>query len=123
MYTLDTNAIIYYLKGKPDVVPVLDKILKESSPVYISSITEAELFGFPGLTIKESRQIDELLKTLAVISLDSRIARITGLFRRTYRINIADSAIAATAMFTGSTLVTRNVNDFKSITNLLLLEI
>lgn len=124
MYTLDTNTIIYYLKGESKTASVLDKIfLKNNSPIYISSITEAELFSFSGLTIKESKQINELLETLAIIPFDSRIARITGLLRRTCKINVADSAIAATAMFTGTTLITRNINDFKKIPNLSLLEI
>ena len=123
MYIFDTNAIIYYLNNDIKATLTIDKILKDPSPIYISSITEAELFSFPHLTIRESKQIDELLQTLTIISFDSHIARIAGLLRRTYKISIADSAIAATAIFTGSILVTRNINDFKNIANLNLLKI
>ena len=124
MYTLDTNAIIYYLQNDANAVSVLENIFAKSiAPVYISSITEAELFSFSGLTTKEIENIEKLLQTLAIIPLDSRIARITGSLRRIYNIDIADSAIAATAMFTGTTLITRNIKDFKKILNFPLLKI
>lgn len=114
MYTLDTNAIIYYLKGESEVVSTLNKIFKEVAPIYISTVTEVELFGFSNISEKESKQIEEILKTLAIIPLDSHIARIAGLLRRIYKLKTADAVVAATAMFTGTILVTRNVNDFKN---------
>ena len=123
MYTLDTNAIIYYLKDDPEAVAALREIFSEDTPLYISTITEAELFGFPTLSDQEAEQIDSLLRTVAVIPVDSRIARTAGLIRRTCRVNIADSVIAATALFTGTTLLTRNTRDFRKIPNLLVRQI
>ena len=70
------------------------------------------------LTQIESEHIEAILRTVAVIPVDSRIARTAGLIRRTYRANIADSVIAATAFFTGTTLLTRNIRDFRNIPNL-----
>lgn len=95
----------------------------QETPLFVSAITEIELFGFPKLSDQEAGQIEAILRTLAAIPVDSRIAHTTGLIRRTCQINIADSAIAATALFTGSTLLTRNIRDFRKIPNLLLLEI
>lgn len=118
MYTLDTNAIIYYLKDDQDAVYLLSDIVAENSPLYISTITEIELFSFPKLSDQEADQIDEILRTVAIIPVDSRIARTAGLIRRTYHINIADSAIAATALFTGTTILTHNSRDFRKIPNL-----
>ncbi len=123
MHTLDTNAIIYYLKDDPAVVSVLGGILVKNAPLYISTITEVELFGFHGLTPWESMEIEKLLETVAIIPLDSRIARTAGLLRQMYGTKTADSVIAATALFTSSTLITRNVRDFKNITNLNVQEI
>lgn len=62
--------------------------------------------------------IEDLLATISIIPLDSRIARLTALVRRHYRVKVPDSIIAATAMFTGSTLLTRNTRDFRKISNL-----
>lgn len=118
MYTLDTNAIIYYLKDDADAADVLARIFSEDTPLYISAITEVELFGFPNLTERENDQIEAILRTMAVIPLDSQVARTAGHIRRTSRVGIADSVIAATALFTGSKLLTRNVADFKKIPGL-----
>jgi predicted nucleic acid-binding protein len=123
VYTLDTNTIIYYLKDDPDAVPALRDIFSQDIPLYISALSEIELFGFPTLSDREAEQIEALLRTVAIIPVDSRIARTAGLIRRTYRVNIADSVIAATALFTGTILLTRNTRDFRKIPNLSLRQI
>lgn len=86
--------------------------------MYVSAITEAELFGFPSLTEKEAERIDTFLKTVSIVPVDSHIARIAGTLRRTYGVKIPDSVIAATALFTGSTVLTRNIKDFKKVDHL-----
>ena len=118
MYTLDTNAIIYYLKGDEAVSSILTQIFSSNIPVYISTITQVELLGFSNIAAKELEQIEDLLKTMATIPLDSNIARIAGFLRRTYRLQIADSAIAATALFTGTKLITRDIRHFIKVPNL-----
>ncbi len=123
MYVFDTNAIIYYLQDDPDAVPVLENIFSQDSPLYISTITEAELFGFSSLTEKEIERIDAILATLSIIPLDSHLARIAGFIRRTHHLKIPDSIIAATTLFTNPVLVTRNVRDFKKIRELKTLQI
>lgn len=117
MYTLDTNAIIYYLKGDVNAIPLLEDLFEKNIPIYISSITEVELFSFSNLTNKDIEQITNLIKTLSVISLDSQLARLAGLLRRQYKIKVPDSIIASTTIFTGTSLVTRNTKDFKKIPN------
>lgn len=123
MYTLDTNAIIYYLKNDSAVVSAMRQIMTGGSTIYVSAITEIELFSFSDLTEAESEEIELVLRTLAIIPLDSRIARTAGFLRSSYRLKIADSAIAATALFTGTTLVTRNVQDFKRIQELKVMKV
>ena len=118
MYTLEKNAIIYFLKDDPNAVGALRSVFNQDVPLYISAITEIELFGFPKLSDQEAEQIEEILRTVAIIPVDSRIARTAGLIRRTYHVMIADSVIAATALFTGTTLLTRNTRDFQKIPNL-----
>ena len=123
MYTLDTNAILYYLKDDPDTVSSLRKIFSQDAPLYVSAITELELFAFSNLSAAEEALIEELLTTIAVISVDSHIARLAAFIRRQYRLKVPDSAIAATAMFTGSTLLTRNTRDFRRVPRLSLLKV
>jgi len=120
VYTLDTNAILYYLKDDADAVAVLRGVFGENVPVYVyvSAVTELELFAYPNLSIEEESLIEELLATTSVIPVDSRIARLAALVRRDYRLKVPDSVIAATAMFTGSKLLTRNNRDFRKVPRL-----
>lgn len=123
MYTLDTNAILYYLKDDADAVAMFRQVFARNTPIYISAITELELFAFANLSAQEESLIEDLLATISVIAVDSRIARLAALVRRSYRLKVPDSVIAATAMFTGSTLLTRNTRDFRRIPNLAVLKI
>jgi len=118
VYTLDTNAIVYYIKGDENVVPIFETAIGGAYPLYVSVITEAELFSYSRLNETEIDQIDNLLRTVSIISLDSRLARLSGMIRRMYGVKLYDSVIAATALSTGSTLLTRNVKDFKKIAGL-----
>jgi predicted nucleic acid-binding protein len=63
-------------------------------------------------------KINNILNTLNIIPVDSRIAKITGFLRRNMNIRIADGLIAATALITRSILLTRNAKDFNKIPNL-----
>lgn len=119
MYTLDTNTIVYFLKGDRLAVDFLEGIFQKNVPIYVSSIVEAELFSFRHLDPKEIDAIEKILKTVVTISVDSRVARTAGFIRRFYSIKLPDSIIAATALLTGTALVTRNTRDFKNIPNLI----
>ena len=118
MYTLDTNTIIYYLDSDERVLAVLRDVFERGETVYISTISELELFGFPRLSAEEADEIERVLQTVSIIPLDSRIARIAAGLRKNYGVKTLDSAIAATAIFTGTILLTRNIRDFKKIPNL-----
>lgn len=123
MYTLDTNAIIYYLKNEAATVSVLEPLLAQDVALHISAITELELFSFPALSDADVSAISQLLTSLVIVPLDSRVARFSGYLRRVYRLKTADSAIAATALLTNTTLVTRKVREFQRIPDLLLIPI
>lgn len=118
MYTLDTNTVIYYLNSDEKAVSFLKSIFVRGETVYISTITELELFGFTRLSEREAEEIENLLQTISILPLDSQIARIAASIRRSYRIKTLDSAVAATALFTGTALLTRNIRDFKKVPNL-----
>jgi predicted nucleic acid-binding protein len=119
VYTLDTNAIIYYLENDPKVAPFLQSILNDPTiPVYVSTITEAELFSHANLSDEEIQTIDNILQAVSLVPPVSKIARAAGRIRGTSRVKLADSFIATTALFTGSTLLTRNVRDFFEIPHL-----
>lgn len=118
MVTLDTNAIIYYLKKETSVVSLLNEVFLLQPRPFVASVTELELLSSSSLTFSDIAEIDALLITLFVVTLDSHMARRAAELRRLYRLKTVDSIIATTALFTHSTLLTRNVKDFKKITGL-----
>jgi predicted nucleic acid-binding protein len=124
MYTFDTNPIIYYIDDEPAAVAILDDLFMQAVPLYTSTVTELELFSYPALTEAEEGRIEAFLRRVRIIPVFSNIARIAGDLRRLYpRLKGFDSAVAATALFANSTLVTRNVRDFEQIKGLSLLAI
>ena len=123
MYTLDTNAIIYYLDDDPTVVPLLDPIFGQESALFVSIVTELELLSHPGLTEEDIAEIQQLLTSVVIFPLESRLAQLAGALRRQYHLKTPDSVVAATALLTRTTLVTRNIRDFQGIDGLSLLPI
>ena len=123
MYTLDTNAIIYYLDEDPTVVPLLEPILGQDMAIFVSVVTELELLSHPGLTEEDMAVIQQLLTSVVIFPLESRLAQLAGALRRQYHLKTPDSVVAATALLTHTTLVTRNIRDFQGIDGLSLLPI
>ncbi|TSC69894.1 MAG: PilT protein-like protein [Parcubacteria group bacterium Gr01-1014_70] len=104
------------MKNDEYAAPALSEILTDPTlPVYVSTITEAELFSFSRLTKEETKWIEDFLGVISRVPVDSQIARAAGHIRSIYHLKLPDSIIAATTLFTGSTLLTRNVSDFKKI--------
>ncbi len=117
MFTLDTNPIIYYTKDEPAVVSRLEALVLEDIP-RISTITEIELFSRKNIPQDEIDRIEIFLQHVWVVPPDSRIARIAAQVRREYELKIGDAVIAATALSLDSTLLTRNVKDFRRVPGL-----
>ena len=95
MYTLDTNAIIYYLDRDPAVIAPDRLFDNVDATFYVSTVTELELYSYPDLNEEEEAAIKQLLTDMFVVPLDSRLARYAGYLRRVYRLKTPDSAIAA----------------------------
>jgi predicted nucleic acid-binding protein len=119
LYTLDTNAVIDFINDDEHAAPILSDILAGPAiPSYISTITEGELFAFSRLTDSEITRIEDFLQLVTIIPVDSRVARLAGRLKATYRMELGDSLVAATALLMRSTLLTRNVRDCRKIPQL-----
>ncbi len=115
MYTLDTNILIYLLKDESSVVKFLRENILKGSRFFISSITEIELLSYPKISPDEREKVEDILKTLSIISVDSQLAWLASFFKRKYKTSLPDAIIAATAYLTNSTLLTRNIKHFQKI--------
>jgi predicted nucleic acid-binding protein len=123
MSTLDTNAIIYYVQDDAHTAMVLEAIYARHVPVSVSVMTEAEFFAFPHLSEGEAERIEQFLHTVSIIPMDSQIARMAAIVRKRYGLKMAESVIAATALLTGTCVVTRNVEDCRKVPQLPIEEI
>jgi hypothetical protein len=116
-HLIDTNVWIDALSGKLNA-PAFLKITVQASWAGYSAITRLELFGFPGLKDEEELKIIELLKPFTEIAVDSRIIDKAIRIRKDIRIKVPDAIIAATALENDCSLITRNVEDFRGIAGL-----
>lgn len=114
MYLLDTDILIWVLRGRKDIVDKVSQLNKKSA-LSISAITVAEIYQnvFPSeLTITEDH-----VSKYKHINVDSKIAKIGGLYWQQYskklkNLSLTDCLIAATANVHNLTLVSLNTKHF-----------
>ncbi len=110
-FLLDTNIIIYALKGLADVRPYFD------IQPHISVVTEIEVLGVKGLSDKEITTRETATGFCSIINLNNKIKLKAIELKRQAKIAIPDAIIAATAIEEGLTLVTAD-KGFKRIKEL-----
>jgi predicted nucleic acid-binding protein len=118
-YLWDTNIAIYYLQKQfsSSAEKFIDKILEEDETA-LSVITEIELLCWKGATSKDILQIKKLISRTILYNLDEDIKQETVSIRKNYRLKLPDAIIAASAQVNDLVLLTRNVDDFKNIKGL-----
>lgn len=97
----DTNPLIYLLNGSKKAASYLNE-----KQIWISVISELELFGKKGLTKAEKREIDFLIENCFVAELNTGIKSITKNLLQSASIKLPDAIIAATAMYLDLPLLT-----------------
>ena len=112
---VDTNILLYFLKGHPEVVNLIS-----DKELLVSVITEIELLSFPLLTAENKQQIKNLLIDCTILGLNQEIKELTIEFRKKYKIKLPDSLIAASAYSSKAPLLTSD-KEFRKIEELNLL--
>lgn len=113
MFTLDTNILIYYAAGDKKIINFMEK--NRSAIFYLPSIVITEFLSYPLIDEEAVIKFRAFVYQTNVINLDIRLAELAAGLKRKYNLKIADAIVAATAIITGSKLVTRNVRDFKKV--------
>lgn len=123
MVILDTNIIIDHLRQSSKKTSLLVKIVEKKSKenLAISMISIQELYE--GRSTKNKNKEQYLLATIAPLKIfpyNYEVAQLAGEIARDLRrpIELADAAIAATAILNGAQLFTLNKKDFLGIKNL-----
>ena len=111
-YLLDSDALIWLLRGRRDTLQRLERL---GGPFGVSVISQVEIWA--GARDSEHRQIEDLFLSLTTYAVDQVVAALAGrLLRRPShhgrRFELADALIAATAITHQLTLVTYNVSHF-----------
>ncbi len=109
---IDTNIILYLLTGSD----TLEEFL-QGKDIYISFITELELIGFKNITIKEEKQIAELLSDCTIIPMIKPIKEKYVELRKKYPLKLADAVIAATSIVFNMPIISSD-KQFKTIDEL-----
>ena len=116
-FLIDTNIIIYLTQ---DVLNIHD-FVKDEDELYMSSITYMEVLGFQFQDNSEEEKVTMFCNTFERIFLTKEIEKQTILIRKSNKIKLPDAIIAATAIVCNLTLVTHNIDDFKHIKGLKIL--
>lgn len=117
-YLLDTNILIYYFNDEPEIQFIFDEIESGEAEAFYCPITWVELLCYPALTEEQAHEMREFLRVLNCVSLTESVLDSAAEIRRNYRLKLADGVIAACALVEGCVLVTRNVEDFKRVDGL-----
>ena len=112
---LESDVIIDILRNFKKTIKRVESLL-EDSELFISGITEAEIFADKDMENEKKRKaVIDLFSKLKKINPTNEIFRVAGKFRRKYKLPLVDCIIGATAYSIGAELFTRNVKDFRKI--------
>ena len=116
----DSNILIY--AADPD--DTLCVPFTEDADATIAGVSRIEVLGFPGFgSLSEDRRtrLQALVASMVELEMNERVIQEAITLRQQKKMSLADAIIAATALVYGLPLVTRNVDDFKHITGLKLI--
>ncbi len=114
MILLDTNIVIWMLRGKVQVIEKVDK-MSRSDKTALSVITIAEVYQ--NAFSHEIDSTDKYIDTNEVYEVNKRIAKDAGMYWNQYHkklltLSITDCLIAATAKYHKCSLLTLNTRHF-----------
>lgn len=115
---VDTDVLIDFLRGNDKAISLIDEF---SPRIILSPIVIAELYaGVKGAN--ELTVLDNFVSLFRIVSIDSKIARAGGLYKRdfgkSHGVGLADAILAATAEKENAELMTLNVKHYPMIKGL-----
>ncbi len=99
-YLLDTNIIVYALKGNQSVMPYFEQ------DCFISVITEIEILGVAGIGKRELSIRQAAIDYCTVVPFTNSIKNEAIRLKQQFKVKLPDAIISATALAGGYTLIT-----------------
>ena len=115
---IDSNMVIY--ASHSDHLPL--RLFLDSIPRSVSVVSYVEALGYHRLTTEAENFITDFFRGSQILSLSDSIAQRAVNLRQQRRMGLGDSIIAATAIVHDLTLVTHNIEDFRWISGLELMD-
>ena len=97
---LDTNIVLYLLKGEETLIPLL-----EEKNLFLSFITQLELLGTRYLNPDDTFKIKQFISECTVIDITPEIKEIAISIRQNYNIKLPDCIIIATSLWLNMPLI------------------
>jgi len=111
---IDTTIIVDYLRNNPKAVDFIEQEILSNQVIFASVISYAEIYA--GIRPEEEEAISNFFSGIKIIGIGIKIAECAGKYLKNYGkshgLELADAFIGATALITGSRLVTLNRKHF-----------
>jgi predicted nucleic acid-binding protein len=119
MVLLDSNIVIY--AAKPEFAKLREWL--QDQRFAVSQLSRLEVLGYHRIVDDELAWFTAFFNMIRIFPISNIIIEAAIHLRKTNKMSIGDSVIAATAVIHNLELCTNNVRDFKSIENLRLVNI
>jgi len=118
----DTNPLIYLLTDHPDYANLAENILN-GKQVWVSVITELELFGKKEMSRSEIKAINAVIDECMIVDINIEVKELTKSLMQVHTIRLPDALVAATSLYLGFPLISadRAFSDISEL-NFILLE-
>ena len=113
---VDTNIIIYLLQGNDTLENAL-----QGKELYVSFMTQLELFGLYSAPDGYEKKVENLLNDCLIVPMDANILQHYKILRKSHKLKLIDSLIAATALALDIPIVTAD-KQFNTIKHLKLIQ-
>jgi len=113
-FVVDTNILIYHAAGSAIAHEFLAGLIAAGT-FNISIITKIEFLGWHAQTLEGFKKCGRLVGLSSVLAVTQEVADQAIALRRDRNVRLADAIIAATAIVNGFNLATRNIDDFKGL--------
>jgi len=118
MMLIDTNVFVDHLRNYKPAVRFFESIAEQEDIIF-SAITETELLvGKANNDAMKREKLLHFLNRWNKKAVDNPISLLAGELGRKYGLNVPDAVIAATTLINNADLMTKNIRDFKKVTEL-----
>jgi len=116
MKLIDSNILIYAAQPQyPDL-----KELLLSNNAAVSNISRLEVLSWPKITNDEVDFFNAIFSVIRIMEVDNEVINEAIIIRKNKMMKVGDAIIGATALLYSFELITRNVEDFKHLTSIII---